>query len=476
MASFDLLLRNAHIEDPANGFSGIGDIAIAEGRIVAAGKGLPAGNTEETLDLTGLVAFPGLIDIHVHVSGVFGTPIGFPMLVRAGVCTALNMAGPTSQFMGSLKHACGLNLATLEDASPGRNLSGPNPPSGEIEKVIETAFEEGAIGIKILGGHLPLLPEAAGKVVELTRKKGGYAAWHAGTTVKGSNIEGMREAIELAAGHILHLAHINSYCRGLIRGELSEVQEALDLLEFHPNIFSESYLAAMNGTMLSIGPDGKAASKATGSHLQYLGFEDSRQGMGEAIRAGVVHVLVERGGEIVRVSGEEGLAIWKAADSKVPGSMDINPPLSRLVLFLSRRESCDFTVDAVATDGGSLPRNVILSSGLGIVAAGAMSLADFARKASYNPSRLLGLESKGHLGVGADADVTIADPLHREAVYTIIGGQVCLRRQEIGGQGVCLITTVRGAKAAKKQNIPHKIIEWIAPLPISSNRAWDSSS
>jgi hypothetical protein len=195
--------------------------------------------------------------------------------------------------------------------------------------------------------------------------------------------------------------------------------------------------------------------------------------MGEAIRAGAVYVLVEREAEVIRIGGEEGFSIWKAADSNILGSMDINPPISRLALFLARRASRDFTVDGLATDGGSIPRNVLLSSGLAVVAAGAMSLSDFVRKTSYNPSRLLCLESKGHLGVGADADITVVDQLRREAVDTIIGGQVCLRRREISGKGGCLLTTGRGAAAARNIGVPYQILECAAPLPLGDRRKWD---
>lgn len=475
MTTFDLILKNGHVEDPINSISGIRDIGIAEGRIAAVEVELPAENAGEVLDLSGSAVLPGLIDMHVHVSGRFGKHIGFPMLLQAGVCTALNMAGPTSQVVKSMEYACGLNIATLEDLSPGTNLSGSDPGPAEIEGPIDRALQEGAIGIKILGGHFPLSPDASARLVAQVRKKEGYMAWHAGTTLKGSNIEGLREAVELAAGNFVHLAHINSYCRGLVRSELAEVQEALELLESHPNIFSESYLAAMNGIMLSIGKDGKVGSRSVASQLQYLGFEDSRQGMGNAIRAGLVHVLAERDGVLVRITGEEGLAIWEKADSNMPGSIDINPPISRLALFLAKRKSGDFSVDALATDGGTIPRNVMLSSGLAVVAAGMMSLADFVRKASYNPSRLLCLKNKGHLGVGADADITVVDQLHREAVYTIIGGQICLRRQEISGKGGCLLTTERGADTVKKIGVPYKVVEFADPLPLSNRRNWDKT-
>ena len=475
MTTFNLILKNAHVEDPANGISGIRDVGITEGRITVVEADLSAAKAKESLDLSGLTVFPGLIDMHVHVSGIFGQSIGFPMLVRAGICTALNMAGPTSQLVKSMEQACGLNIATLEDASPGITLPNADPSQAEIEALVERSLKEGAIGIKILGGHFPLSPDASAKIVALVKQKDAYMAWHAGTTSKGSTIEGLIESVELCAGNVVHMAHINSYCRGLIKGEIAEVQEAIELLESHQNIFSESYLAAMNGIMLSIGKDGKTASKAVGLQLKHLGFDDSRQGMGEAIRAQVVYALTEREGQVIRVTGEEGFKLWTKADSNVPGSIDINPPISRLALFLAKRKSGDFAVDALATDGGTIPRNVMLSSGLALVAAGAMSLADFVRKASYNPSRLLCLKNKGHIGIGADADITVVDQLRREAVYTIIGGQVCLRRKEIGGKGGCLLTSDRGAAAAKANGIQYEIVESAHPLPLSGRRKWDKT-
>ncbi len=63
MPTYDLLIRHGSVvfEDgtrPA-------DLAIAEGRIVAAAPDLP-GTARETLDATGLHVFPGVIDAHLH--------------------------------------------------------------------------------------------------------------------------------------------------------------------------------------------------------------------------------------------------------------------------------------------------------------------------------------------------------------------------------------------------------------------------
>ncbi len=57
-------LRNARVVDPASGRDAPGDLALAEGRIVAAGDAFTA---DRTIDATGLVAMPGLVDLAVRL-------------------------------------------------------------------------------------------------------------------------------------------------------------------------------------------------------------------------------------------------------------------------------------------------------------------------------------------------------------------------------------------------------------------------
>lgn len=59
----NLLIKNGRIIDPANSRDETGDLFIKDGRIAAG----PAEGKFETLDATGLVVAPGLIDIHVHL-------------------------------------------------------------------------------------------------------------------------------------------------------------------------------------------------------------------------------------------------------------------------------------------------------------------------------------------------------------------------------------------------------------------------
>ena len=64
---YDIVLKNGHIIDPKNKIDAISDIAIKDGKIAKIGKGIDAGASKKTIDVTGLYVTPGFIDIHTHV-------------------------------------------------------------------------------------------------------------------------------------------------------------------------------------------------------------------------------------------------------------------------------------------------------------------------------------------------------------------------------------------------------------------------
>lgn len=67
-----LVIRGGRVIDPASGFDGVADVLIANGRVAALGA---VANRQDglrtppprTLDATGCIVCPGLIDIHVHL-------------------------------------------------------------------------------------------------------------------------------------------------------------------------------------------------------------------------------------------------------------------------------------------------------------------------------------------------------------------------------------------------------------------------
>lgn len=67
MAHQSLLIRNGRVIDPDNTIDRTADVLIAGGKIVAIGTDLPESTGALTVDATGLLVTPGLIDIHAHL-------------------------------------------------------------------------------------------------------------------------------------------------------------------------------------------------------------------------------------------------------------------------------------------------------------------------------------------------------------------------------------------------------------------------
>ena len=63
---YDILLKNGHVFDPANGRNGRMDIAIAGDKIVKVAPDLPARQARTAIDASQYRVTPGLIDIHTH--------------------------------------------------------------------------------------------------------------------------------------------------------------------------------------------------------------------------------------------------------------------------------------------------------------------------------------------------------------------------------------------------------------------------
>lgn len=64
----DIVLRRAHVVDPANGVDTIADVRIGQGKIVAVDRNLPEQPGDHEIDLAGFYLTPGIIDMHAHVA------------------------------------------------------------------------------------------------------------------------------------------------------------------------------------------------------------------------------------------------------------------------------------------------------------------------------------------------------------------------------------------------------------------------
>lgn len=64
---YDLLLKNGHVIDPANGIDGLYDVAVSGGEITRVEAGIPSENAIQTVDVGDHYVTPGILDIHTHV-------------------------------------------------------------------------------------------------------------------------------------------------------------------------------------------------------------------------------------------------------------------------------------------------------------------------------------------------------------------------------------------------------------------------
>jgi len=64
-----LVIRGGRVIDPSQGIDRIDDVLVRDGHVVAVGRtgAQPVGRVDDTIDASGLVVSPGLVDMHVHL-------------------------------------------------------------------------------------------------------------------------------------------------------------------------------------------------------------------------------------------------------------------------------------------------------------------------------------------------------------------------------------------------------------------------
>jgi dihydroorotase len=75
--SFDLVIRGGEVIDPSQGLRGRRDVGIRWGRIAAVEDSIDAARALQTIDATGQLVLPGLVDLHAHVYPQ-GSALGLP--------------------------------------------------------------------------------------------------------------------------------------------------------------------------------------------------------------------------------------------------------------------------------------------------------------------------------------------------------------------------------------------------------------
>ena len=376
-----LLIQNARIIDPSQNLDQGGDLLLEEGRIAQIGRGISQEGAQ-VIDARGLVAAPGLVDMHVHLRD---PGLTYKEDLYSG-CRAAAAGGVTS-------------LLAMPNTKPA--MDSPETVR-ELLKRAQTAgaaVYTAACVTKDLGGEeltdLKALKEA-----------GAIALSDDGRPVVNTRrlLEALEQAPALGLVVTAHCEDLYLAAGGLMNE--GEVSRRLGV----PGIPAA---AEDCGTAREIAA---AASIGAPIHICHVSTKDSVELIRDAKARGV------------RVTAETCphylLLTDKALESK-DADYRMNPPLrgeeDRLALIQALK---DGTIDAISTDhaphspeekgdflkapNGSIGMETSLAATLTAL-KGVLALPEILAKMSWNPARILNIPA-GTLRTGANADVVLFDP------------------------------------------------------------------
>lgn len=382
-----ILIKNGHVIDPANGRNGIMDVFIDKGIISEVGHDLELDGLEmEIIDAAGKVVVPGLVDMHCHLREP-----GFEYKEDIESGTRSAVAG------GITSVACMPNTKPVTDNA------------GIITYIKARAKEAGYANVYPIGAVSKGLEGKELAEIGEMKFAGAVALSDDGRPVTESGL--MRRAMEYAKMFDLKVI---SHCEDI-----------------------------------SLADDGYMNEGAVASEMGLRGISRAAEEVmvardiiiAEAIDAPVhiAHVSTRGSVELVRQAKKRGVVVtcetcphyFSLTDKACEGfntNAKMNPPLRTDDDVAAIKEGLkDGTIDCIVTDHaphhidekncefGYALNGIVgfeTSLGLGIrylVNEGVLTLEELIRKMSVNPSKILGI-SKGTLGEGKAADVTIFDP------------------------------------------------------------------
>lgn len=399
-ASF--LLVGVRIVDPSDGTDAVGDLAVTDGRIVTGGE-VP--RTAERIDGQGMIAAPGLCDLHVHLR---------------------DPGDPAAETIASGTRAAARGGFTTVCAMPNTD---PPIDSGEAVADILDRSRDAACRVRVIGAVTAGRGGAALADLEAMAAAGAIGFSDDGASVPEAVVRDALErlrALELPL--IEHAEDPSLAATGVMRA--GAVAARLGLRPWTP------------AAELAIVERDLARAEAGGAriHLTHLSSAESVEAVRRARARGVAvtsdvtphHLaLTERwvAGDR-RFSWEEEAAAPLAVNARAyDGSCRVNPPLTTRDDALALLDAvADGTVDAIATDHAphSAHRKLVpfdeaapgliglesaLSLGLAAVEAGRLPLMALLAALSTRPAAIIN-EPRG-LRAGSVADLVVFDPSAR---------------------------------------------------------------
>lgn len=388
-----ILIRGGHLIDPASSLDAPHDLLLRGGRVAevgAPGKIKPTkGEDIETLDATGLVVAPGLVDIHVHLRE---PGQGYKETIATGTAAAA---------AGGFTSVCAMPNTTPVNDSPETTRWMQSPERGAVIRVF------------------PIAAATRGSQGEALSEYGSLkAAGAVGVTDDGKPIlkdSVMREALAAAA-----------------RAGLPVIQHAEDTRLTANASMNAGPVAFRLGLR---GMPGEAESQLVERDIRMVAeIKDSRAHLH------VAHLSTAAALEAVRRARRNGLRVtcevaphhFVLTDEAV-GEYDTHAKMNPPLRSEADREAmlagiADGTVDCIATDHAPhaahekeqeferAPNGITgLETALGLSLKllqqeRKLSLSRIIRLLSTQPANVLSLKGRGSLALGSFADVVIFNP------------------------------------------------------------------
>jgi dihydroorotase len=385
-----LLIRSVRIIDPASGTDTVGDFLADGGKIIRVGSRLPFSPGAREISGQGLVAVPGLVDMHVHLRDPGQTE---KEDIFSG-CRAAAAGGVTS-------------LLCMPNTSPAAD-------SPEVVRTILRKAEQADARVYPAGAVSRGLRGSEPADWRVLKGAGAVALSDDGRPVADSAL--MASAMKAAPGLGLTVC---AHCEDLPLSAGGKVNEGAVSAEL--GVKGVPAAAEDCGTSREIS---LAAAYGVPVHICHVSTKNSVAMVREAKRRGV-RVTAETAPHYFALTERELLS--RDADYRM------SPPLrtesDRLAVIEGLR---DGTIDAIATDHAphtpkekadflTAPNGVVgmetsLAAGITfLVKPGFLTLVQLLRLMSYSPARILGLPA-GTLRPGANADFTLFDPEERWTV------------------------------------------------------------
>lgn len=500
MAADDLLLiAGGTLYDPAQGIAGeVRDLWISGGKVVAPPSD-PAVRPVRRIDARGMVVMPGGVDMHCHIAGPKVNTArkmrpedrrDAPPMPKGGLTRSGTLGSTPSTFATGYKYA-GLGYTTAFDAA--------TPPLA-ARHVHEEFADTPCIdkGFFVLVGNNQFVMQCLKEGRRETLRH--FLAWLLGATKgfapKVVNPGGVEIWKQKAAGNAKDLDTKVDYFDVTPRQILQGVAEAANALRLpHPlhvhcnNLGLPGNWKTTLETMKAL--DGHRA------HLTHIQFHSYAGGEGDETTFGSkVAPLVEwfnahpeltvdvgqvMFGPTTSMTGDGPLGYylqqvfgtkWFSADCEVEAGCGIAPIEYKnknavhawqwaigLEWFLTASDPWRIALSTDHPNGASFlaypeiirllmdreHRREVLKALPAPVAEQSMlksldreySLEEICIITRAAPARMLGLKTKGHLGVGGDADVTIYDPdedrrkMFEAPRYVIFGGEIVVEEGEL---------------------------------------------